>query len=158
MRALVQRVSSGSVSIDGAVRSSIGAGYVVLLGVRAGDTMDDARFLADKCSALRVMEDAAGKMNLSLKDAGGEALVVSQFTLYADAQHGNRPGCGDAAPPDEALPLYSCFVKRMKENLGEEAVCTGEFRARMAVALVNDGPVTILLESTIHNKPRSAPT
>jgi D-tyrosyl-tRNA(Tyr) deacylase len=155
MRAVVQRVSRGSVSIDGRNRASIGAGYVIFLGVKRGDTEKDARFLADKCSALRVMEDADGKMNLALKDMGGSALVVSQFTLYGDAQKGNRPGFADAAPPEEAVPLYDLFVRRMRELLGEEKVVTGEFRAMMEVEILNDGPVTILIESPSQSQPRS---
>ena len=148
MRALVQRVASGSVSIDGAITARIGKGYVILLGIRQGDTGDAARFLADKCSSLRVLEDAQGKMNLSLADVGGSALVVSQFTLYADAQRGNRPSFSVAARPEEAEPLYRLFVDRMKTTLGDEHVVTGVFGAMMEVNIVNDGPVTILIEST----------
>lgn len=147
MRALVQRVTSGSVTIDGAVTATIGKGYVILLGIRQGDTEDGARFLADKCSALRVLEDAQGKMNLSLADVGGSALVVSQFTLYADAQKGNRPSFSIAARPEEAEPLYRLFVERMKSTLGADRVVTGVFGAMMEVQIVNDGPVTILIES-----------
>jgi D-tyrosyl-tRNA(Tyr) deacylase len=102
------------------------------------------------------MEDAEGKMNLSLAHAGGSALVVSQFTLYADTRKGNRPGFGEAAPPEEAAPLYEAFLGRMKEILGEEKVRSGEFRAMMSVRIVNDGPVTVLIECPIHNQPRSA--
>jgi len=156
VRALVQRVTRGSVAIAGEIRAAIGKGYVILLGVRKGDTTADALFLADKCSVLRVMEDGGGKMNLGLREAGGSALVVSQFTLYADAQKGNRPGFIDAAAPEEALPLYEAFVRRMRENLDPDAVRTGEFRAMMEVTIVNDGPVTILIESPTHNQPRSA--
>ncbi len=147
MRALIQRVASGSVSIDGAVTAKIGKGYVILLGIRQGDTAEAARFLADKCASLRVLEDAQGKMNLSLADVGGSALVVSQFTLYADGQKGNRPSFSLAAPPEEAEPLYRQFVDRMKVSLGNDRVLTGVFGAMMQVALVNDGPVTILIES-----------
>jgi D-tyrosyl-tRNA(Tyr) deacylase len=155
MRAVVQRVNRGAVSIGGQKRASIGTGYVIFLGVKRGDTENDARFLADKCSALRVMEDADGKMNLALKDVGGSALVVSQFTLYGDAQKGNRPGFADAAPPEEAVPLYELFVRRMRESLGEDKVVTGEFRAMMEVEILNDGPVTILIESPSQSQQRS---
>jgi D-tyrosyl-tRNA(Tyr) deacylase len=154
--ALVQRVSEGAVSISGEETARIGRGYVILVGVRRGDTGEDALSLAEKCAALRVMEDAEGKMNLSLAHAGGSALVVSQFTLYADTRKGNRPGFAEAAPPEEAAPLYEAFLRRMKEILGEEKVRSGEFRAMMSVRIVNDGPVTVLIECPIHNQPRSA--
>jgi D-aminoacyl-tRNA deacylase len=147
MKVVIQRVGSGSVTIDGKLHASIGKGYVILLGIKKGDEEKDALFLADKCSALRVFEDSAGKMNLGLNDVGGSALVISQFTLYGDAQKGNRPGFEAAARPDEAEPLYNAFVKRMRANLGEGRVATGVFRAMMDIALVNEGPVTILLES-----------
>jgi D-tyrosyl-tRNA(Tyr) deacylase len=154
--ALVQRVSEGAVWIHGEETARIGKGYVILVGVRRGDTGEDALSLAEKCAALRVMEDAEGKMNLSLAHAGGSALVVSQFTLYADTRKGNRPGFAEAAPPEEAAPLYEAFLRRMKEILGEEKVRSGEFRAMMSVRIVNDGPVTVLIECPIHNQPRSA--
>lgn len=147
MRALVQRVAEGSVTIDGRVHSSIGAGMVILLGVRQDDTAGGARFLADKCAALRIFEDPGGRMNLSLQETGGSALIVSQFTLYADAQRGNRPGFAAAARPGEAEPLYELFVARMREVLGGSRIATGVFGAMMKVQLVNDGPVTILIES-----------
>ncbi len=147
MRVLLQRVKEGSVMIDGKVHSAIGRGYVILLGVRKGDGEEDARFLADKCASLRVMEDQDGKMNLSLRDVDGRVLVISQFTLYGDAQRGNRPGFSDAASPQEAERLYTLFVERMKTVLGSAAVQTGVFGAMMQVTIVNDGPVTILIES-----------
>ena len=147
MRALVQRVREGSVTVGGEVYASIGRGYVILLGIRKGDSLEDAWFLADKCAALRVFEDPDGKMNLSLRDVHGSVLVVSQFTLYADAQKGNRPSFSGAAPPEEAEPLYDGFVQRMKALLGDSNVRTGVFRAMMEVTIVNDGPVTILIES-----------
>jgi D-aminoacyl-tRNA deacylase len=156
MRALVQRVSGGGVSIGNREIAAIGAGYVILVCVKRGDTMEDALTLARKCAGLRVMEDAEGKMNMSLADAGGSALVVPQFTLYADTRSGNRPGFGEAAPPDEALPLYEAYLGRMKEILGPERVRSGEFRAMMSVRIVNDGPVTVLIECPNHNQPRSA--
>lgn len=155
MRVVVQRVSEGSVTIDGNVHAAIGRGFVILLGIKTGDTEADALFLADKCAALRVFEEAnacppsfgRGKMNLSLTDVGGSVIVVSQFTLYGDARKGNRPSFIDAARPEEAEPLYNCFVDRMKSHLGEDKVSTGIFRATMEVKIVNDGPVTILIES-----------
>lgn len=147
MRAVVQRVSEASVTIDGKVHTSIGKGLVVLLGIKTGDTKEAALFLANKCSALRVFEDANGKMNLSVKNVGGSVIVVSQFTLYGDAQKGNRPSFIEAARPEEAEPLYNLFIERMKSSLGNDNVRTGVFRALMEVKIVNDGPVTILIES-----------
>ncbi len=140
MRALVQRVSEASVTVGGEEVARIGRGLVVLLGVRRGDTDADADRLAAKLLALRIFEDGDGKMNLSVRDAGGEVLCVSQFTLYGDTRKGNRPSFMDAAPPEEAEPLY----ERVRDALGARG---GVFGARMAVALVNDGPVTVLLET-----------
>ena len=140
MRALVQRVSQASVTVDGEEVAHIGPGLLVLLGIRRGDGPDEGDRLARKLLALRVFEDAEGKMNLSVGDAGGETLVVSQFTLYGDARKGNRPSFVDAAPPEEAEPLY----ERVRAALGAEG---GVFGAHMAVSLVNDGPVTLLLET-----------
>jgi D-tyrosyl-tRNA(Tyr) deacylase len=156
VRALVQRVSEGAVSIAGREVARIGRGYVILVGVRRGDTPVDADALARKCAALRIMDDAEGKMNLSLADAAGSALVVSQFTLYADTRRGNRPGFGEAAPQEEASPLYEIFLGRMKELLGEGNVRSGEFRAMMSVRIENDGPVTVLIECPTHNQQGSA--
>jgi D-aminoacyl-tRNA deacylase len=147
MKAVVQRVSRGSVSIGGEVRASIGRGYVILLGIRHGDTAAEARNLAEKCAALRIMEDAGGKMNLSLDDVQGSVIVVSQFTLYGETRRGNRPSFIDAARPEEAQPLYETFVQVMRGILGPGRVHTGEFRAMMEVTIVNDGPVTILIDS-----------
>ena len=140
MRALVQRVSEASVTAGGEEVARIGRGLVVLLGVRRGDTDAEADRLAAKLLALRVFEDGDGKLNLSVRDAGGELLCVSQFTLYGDTRRGNRPSFVDAAPPEEAEPLY----ERVRDTLGAQG---GVFGARMAVALVNDGPVTVLLET-----------
>jgi D-tyrosyl-tRNA(Tyr) deacylase len=139
VRALVQRVSEASVSVEGERVARIGPGLLVLLGVRSGDTEAQADRLAAKLLALRIFEDAAGRMNLSVGDAGGELLCVSQFTLYGDTRKGNRPSFVDAAPPDEAEPLY----ERVRDALGAQG---GVFGARMAVELVNDGPVTLLIE------------
>jgi D-aminoacyl-tRNA deacylase len=140
VRALVQRVSEASVTVDGNEISRIGPGLLVLLGVRRGDTEAEADRLAAKLLALRIFEDAGGKMNLNVADAGGELLCVSQFTLYADTRRGNRPSFVDAAPPQEAEPLY----ERVRGALNAQG---GIFGARMAVALVNDGPVTLLVET-----------
>ncbi len=140
MRALVQRVSSASVSVEGDRLASIGRGLVVLLGVRRGDTPEAADRIARKVLALRVFDDAGGRMNLSLADVGGEVICVSQFTLYGDTRRGNRPSWVAAAPPEEAQPLY----ERVRSGLGAHG---GRFGARMAVELVNDGPVTLLVEA-----------
>jgi D-tyrosyl-tRNA(Tyr) deacylase len=139
VRALVQRVSEASVTVNGEQVARIGSGLLVLLGVRSGDTEAQAERLAAKLLALRVFEDADGRMNLSVRDAGGELLCVSQFTLYGDTRKGNRPSFVDAAPPEEAEPLY----ERVREALGAQG---GVFGARMSVELVNDGPVTLLIE------------
>jgi D-tyrosyl-tRNA(Tyr) deacylase len=136
---LVQRVSEAAVSVDGSEIARIGPGLLVLLGVRRGDGEAEADRLASKLLALRVFEDADGKMNRSVRDVGGAVLCVSQFTLYGDTRKGNRPSFVDAAPPDEAEPLY----ERVRAALGARG---GVFGARMAVALVNDGPVTLMLE------------
>ncbi|HMJ94633.1 MAG TPA: D-aminoacyl-tRNA deacylase [Thermoleophilaceae bacterium] len=140
MRALVQRVSEAAVVADGAEVARIGPGLLVLLGVGRGDGAEQADRLAQKLLALRVFEDDEGKMNLSVGDVGGELLCVSQFTLYGDARRGNRPSFVDAAPPEEAEPLY----ERVRTALGAQG---GVFGARMEVSLVNDGPVTLLLEA-----------
>lgn len=146
MRVVVQRVSRGAVAVEGKVAAEIGLGFVILLGVRQGDRAESAQVLAEKCARLRIFEDADGKMNLAPGDVGASVLVVSQFTLYADAQRGNRPGFSLAARPEEAEPLYEKFVGTMRDILGTERVKTGVFRAMMEVTIVNDGPVTILLE------------
>ena len=148
MKVVVQRVSSGSVLIKSENYSrEINKGLVILLGIRNGDTEENTLFLADKCTSLRVFEDINDKMNLSLKDIDGEVLIISQFTLYGDPQHGNRPSFIEAAKPDIAIPLYDKFVKRMKDNLGEEKVKEGIFGAMMEVKIINDGPVTIIIDS-----------
>jgi D-tyrosyl-tRNA(Tyr) deacylase len=148
LKVVVQRVSEGGVKIPEKNHNQIiGKGMVVLLGIKNGDSENDANYLADKCSSLRIFEDKNEKMNLSLKDIDGEALVISQFTLYGDAARGNRPGFTDAAKPDEAIPLYEKFIRRMKENLNEVKVKTGIFGAMMEVKIINDGPVTIIIDS-----------
>ncbi len=147
MRAVVQRVSSASVTIDGKMYSSIQRGLLILLGVKTDDTESEAKYLAEKCASLRIFEDENEKMNLSVKDVNGEILAVSQFTLYGDARKGNRPSFVEAAPPQIAEPLYEKFVEYLRALLGNEKVSTGVFRAMMDVALVNDGPVTIIIES-----------
>jgi D-tyrosyl-tRNA(Tyr) deacylase len=145
MRAVVQRVTRASVTVDGEIVGEIGNGLAVLLGVAADDTDADADYLAQKVASLRILDDSEGRMNLSLKDAGGEMLVVSQFTLYGDVRRGLRPSWSDAAPPEVAEPLYEYFVKKCRELL--ERVETGSFRKMMLVELVNDGPVTLILDS-----------
>ncbi len=150
MRALIQRVKRSSVSINGSLYSSIGPGMLIFLGVGRGDASDDAAYLAERCAHLRIFDDEEGKMNRSVQDVHGSALVVSQFTLYGDTRKGNRPSYSDAAPPDLAEKLYHEFVFHLRRHLGEERVATGIFRAMMDVELVNDGPVTVLLESKNH--------
>ena len=144
MRAVVTRVSSASVEIDGEVAGRIGVGFLVLLGIRNGDTESDAKKLAGKICNLRVFSDENGKMNLDLNAAGGSVLVISQFTLYADCKS-RRPGFTEAARPDVAIPLYELFVGECR-NAGF-IVETGRFGAMMDVASVNDGPVTIILDT-----------
>ena len=146
MRVLVQRVSEASVTIDGAVRGAIGRGFLLLVGFTTGDTAAVVEWMADKVQGIRLFSDVDGKMNLDLDAAGGRLLVVSQFTLYGDASKGRRPSFIDAAPPAVAIPLYDGFIAALRaRNLKVE---TGAFGADMQVALVNDGPVTLMLERT----------
>ena len=145
MRALVQRAAAGSVDVAGERIGEIGKSLVILLGVTHSDTEKDAAFLAEKCMNLRIFEDDAGKMNRSLLDVGGEALIISQFTLYGDASHGRRPSFTEAARPEVAIPLYEKFVELCR-GYGVR-VATGRFGAEMLVSIRNDGPVTILAES-----------
>ncbi len=146
MRAVVQRVSEASVAVEGAVVGKIGPGLLVLLGVSTSDTEADADYLAEKIAGLRIFEDADGKMNRSLADVGGAVLAISQFTLYGDVRRGKRPSFDDAARPERARELYEHFVAQIRRrNLRCE---TGQFQAMMSVSLVNEGPVTILLDSS----------
>lgn len=146
MRAVVQRINEGSVWVDDREVARTGVGLLVLLGVNRGDTETDVDYMAEKISWLRIFEDAEGKMNRSLIEIGGEMLVVSQFTLYGDCRKGRRPSFTEAAPPDLAESLYERFVSIVKaKGLRVE---TGRFGADMAVSLVNDGPVTLIVEST----------
>ncbi len=145
MRACVQRVSQAKVTVAGQTTGEIGLGLLVLLGVAVADTADHARWLAEKIAGLRIFEDQAGKMNLSLADAGGAMLVVSQFTLLGDCRRGRRPSFVGAAPPELAERLYETFVETARAQ--GIAVATGRFRAHMEVALINDGPVTLIVDS-----------
>lgn len=147
MKAVIQRVTHASVKVDGETVGSCGQGFLILLGVMAGDDEKEADKLVNKTVNLRIFEDENGKMNLSSLDIGGEMLVVSQFTLCADCTHGRRPSFTPSAPPDEANRLYEYFVRRLKEN-GISHVETGIFGADMKVELLNDGPVTIILDSS----------
>lgn len=145
MRVVIQRVSEASVTVDRQTVGAIGQGLMVLLGVAQGDTSQEAKFLAEKTAGLRIFEDDAGKMNRSVEEIGGSLLVVSQFTLLGDCRKGRRPGFTDAAPPELADRLYEEFVAALRSR--GVNVATGVFRADMQVALVNDGPVTMLLDS-----------
>ena len=146
MRIVIQRVLSASVTIDGAVKSAIGPGMLILLGIGHEDDDSDIEYLVKKVSGLRIFDDEAGVMNLSIQDVGGEVIVVSQFTLMAHTRKGNRPSYIDAAGHEKAIPLYEAFCHRLSEALGKP-VGTGVFGADMKVALVNDGPVTICIDS-----------
>ena len=147
MKAVIQRVTHASAKVDGETVGSCGQGFLILLGVMAGDDEKEADKLVNKTVNLRIFEDENGKMNLSSLDIGGEMLVVSQFTLCADCTHGRRPSFTPSAPPDEANRLYEYFVRNLKEN-GISHVETGVFGADMKVELLNDGPVTIILDSS----------
>jgi len=145
MRTVIQRVSRASVHIDGKITGKIGYGMLVLLGIQAEDTTRDLQWLVDKIIHLRIFEDNMGKMNTSLKDIRGEMLIVSQFTLYGDCRKGRRPGYSKAAPPEFAESIYHQFIEEVKNR--NIKVATGTFRATMKVELVNDGPVTLILDS-----------
>jgi D-tyrosyl-tRNA(Tyr) deacylase len=145
MRAVIQRVSRAAVRVDGVTVGQIGRGFLVLLGVTHGDGRSEADWMSRKIAGLRLFEDEAGKMNLGLSDVGGAALVVSQFTLYGDARKGRRPSFTDAARPEQAEPLIDYFVERLREE--GVPVETGQFQAVMEVELVNDGPVTLWVDT-----------
>lgn len=146
MRAVVQRVSRASVTIDGKIKSAIGQGLLVLVGIEDADTADDAEWLCGKIAGLRIFNDQAGVMNVSVKDIAGEILLVSQFTLHASTKKGNRPSYIRASKPDVAVPLYRLVIERLGAYLGKP-VGTGEFGADMKVELLNDGPVTIVMDT-----------
>ena len=146
MRAVIQRVKSASVTVDGSVVGTIDKGILVLLGVESGDTASDLEWLVSRLARVRIFEDENGKMNLPIRDVGGSALVVSQFTLFGSMKKGSRPSFNRAAAPAEAIPLYEAFVAALSEAL-EKPVPTGKFGAMMDVSLVNDGPVTLILDS-----------
>lgn len=152
MKVVLQRVSRASVTVDGETVAVIGRGLLLLVGVAEGDSDADARRLALKCAELRIFPDGEGRFNLSVLDAGGEALVVSQFTLLADTRRGRRPSFAQAAPPEAAEPLVEAFVQALRE--AGAAAQTGRFGAKMAVELVNDGPVTIVLDTDEMERPR----
>lgn len=148
MRAVIQRVSRAQVDVDGATVAKIGAGLLVLLGVAVDDTVEDAKYVASKVAELRIFADETGKLNRSVQEIGGEVLAVSQFTLYGDCRKGRRPSFTRAAPAGTALPLYREFVEALRR--AGLAVQEGVFGATMAVSLVNDGPVTLIVESPSH--------
>ena len=151
MKAVIQRVSSASVVVEDKIVGSIERGFLVLLGVKRGDTTEDAAYLARKIAKLRVFNDEAGKMNLALEQVGGAILAVSQFTLYADTRGGNRPGFSEAAAPDDGNRLYKTFCELLRNE--SISVQTGIFQTEMKVSLVNDGPVTIIIDSNERLKP-----
>jgi len=146
MRVVIQRVSEASVNIEGKVKSKIGSGFLILLGIEEADNAEDIEWLCGKISKLRIFADEQGIMNLSVQEINGEVLVISQFTLHASTKKGNRPSYIKAAKSEIAIPLYESFVKQLKKELNRE-IHTGEFGADMKVALVNDGPVTIIIDS-----------
>lgn len=146
MRIVLQRVSLASVAIEGEVKSAIGRGYLILLGIESDDTSEDINWLCKKIAQLRIFNDADGKMNLDIKQVEGDVLVISQFTLFAQAKKGNRPSFIRAARPDIAIPLYEQFVQTLSQELGQ-TIYTGEFGADMKVSLLNDGPVTLIIDT-----------
>ena len=146
MRAVIQRVIKAEVKVDGAVIGSCGLGLLMLAGIEEADTDEDAAWLSAKIANLRIFSDSEDKMNLSVKDVNGEMLVVSQFTLHASTQKGNRPSYIQAARPEKALPLFNMFVSMLEKESGKK-VATGQFGAHMEVSMVNDGPVTIIIDT-----------
>lgn len=148
MRAVIQRVSEAKVTIGGAIKGAVGNGLLLLLAVEEADTAEDIEWLSGKIVRLRIFDDEAGVMNRSVQDVQGEILLVSQFTLFASTRKGNRPSYSRSAGPDLAIPLYEKFVQRLQQDFGKQ-VQTGEFGAQMLVSLVNDGPVTIIIDSKL---------
>jgi D-aminoacyl-tRNA deacylase len=146
MRAVIQRVKNASVTIDGSIKSAINTGLLVLLGVEDADTTDDVQWLSSKIVNLRIFNDGNGVMNLSVKESGGDLLLVSQFTLHASTKKGNRPSYIRASKPDHAIPMYEAMIRQLSTDLGKE-IGTGSFGADMQVELLNDGPVTILIDT-----------
>ncbi|MDI9859276.1 MULTISPECIES: D-aminoacyl-tRNA deacylase [Flectobacillus] len=146
MIAVIQRVSEASVTIDNHVKGSIGAGFMILLGITHTDTQEDVEWLSKKIVGMRIFSDEEGKMNLDLKAIEGDILLISQFTLHASTKKGNRPSFIEAAKPDIAIPLYESMIAQLEKELGK-SIQTGEFGADMKVALINDGPVTIVIDS-----------
>lgn len=146
MKAVIQRVSEASVSIDGKVHHAIGAGFLVLLGIERGDALTDMQWMAEKIVQMRIFSDEQGKMNVDIKQINGDILLISQFTLMASTKKGNRPSFLDAAPPDKAIPMYQQTIAYFEKLMGK-SIGTGIFGADMKVQLVNDGPVTILLDT-----------
>lgn len=146
MRAVIQRVTEATVTIDGKVKSQIGKGLLILLGIEEADTQEDIEWLSAKIVKLRIFSDDAGVMNLSVQDIDGEIIVVSQFTLHAQTKKGNRPSYIKAAGPQVSVPIYEAFIKKIEKDLGKP-IQTGEFGADMKVALINDGPVTIIIDT-----------
>jgi len=147
MRAVIQRVKRCAVAIRGNTHSRIEKGILVFLAIKEGDNKQDVGYVAEKCAALRIFDDPEGKMNHSVRDVGGEVMVVSQFTLYGNTQKGNRPSYSDAASPQIAEPLYEQYISEMKRLVGNQKVQSGVFREMMDIELVNDGPVTVIVES-----------
>ncbi|TVR71624.1 MAG: D-tyrosyl-tRNA(Tyr) deacylase [Marinilabiliales bacterium] len=146
MRAVIQRVKEASVSIDDTIKTSIGEGLLILLGVEREDGEEDAKWLAKKAASLRIFDDEQGVMNLDINQAGGEVMVISQFTLHAKTKKGNRPSYIRAAPPETAVPLYQSFIRSIRTETGKE-IMTGDFGAMMEIRLVNSGPVTIIIDT-----------
>ena len=146
MRLVIQRVTQASVSIEGKIKGPIGEGLLVLMGIEDADTHEDIQWLSQKLVNLRIFNDGEGVMNLSAKETGADILLISQFTLFASTKKGNRPSYIRAAKPDAAIPLYEAFIQQVTQDLGKP-VFTGEFGADMKVSLLNDGPVTILIDS-----------
>ena len=147
MRAVIQRVNKASVSIDNVEKSKIGVGLLILIGVENSDTKEDVEWLSGKISRLRIFDDEEGVMNLSINEIDGQAMVISQFTLHAKTKKGNRPSYIHAAKPEISLPIYKSFIQQLSEDLNNKEIKTGEFGANMQIYLINDGPVTIIIDT-----------